>query len=84
MKPILTREIYDDGVQEFYKFDNNYGASVVQHTFRSTGDLWEIAPIKFKGSNIDDWDFVKVKLSGISKPMKRESIYDVLQFIKDL
>lgn len=44
------------GSQVIYKFDNGYGASVVQHAFSygSEDDLSELAVLKFNG---DEWDF---------------------------
>ena len=87
IKPILTRTIYDDGTQQFYRFKNGYGASVVQHSFLSKGDLWEIAPIKFYGDDIDDWNFTKIQAEGLpnlAKAMSRVNINRVLRTVKSL
>lgn len=43
------------GVSYIFRFDNDYGASVVKHDFSygNEEDLWELAVIKWSG---DDWD----------------------------
>lgn len=43
------------GTQKVYRFDNGFGASVVQHQYSYGGNrgLWELAVIEFGG---DNWD----------------------------
>ncbi|VWB07926.1 hypothetical protein [Burkholderia lata] len=43
------------GTQKLYRFDNGFGARVVQHQYSYGGDMgqWELAVIKFNG---DKWD----------------------------
>lgn len=49
----LERNV-NGGIQKLYKFDNNFGASVVKHSFSYGGNdgKWELAVIQFDG---DDW-----------------------------
>lgn len=48
---VLSEKERSGGVQIIHKFDNNYGASVIQHEFSYGADegLWELAVIKFTG-----------------------------------
>ena len=54
---IIQREI-NGGIQYVFRFDNNYGASVVKHpsSYGYYDDLWELAVLKFNGSGIWDWN----------------------------
>jgi len=51
-EPIDARPLESGAVQKIYKFDNNYGASVVkgEHTYGGDEGLWELAVITF---NVD-------------------------------
>lgn len=46
-----------DGTQKLYRFDNGYGASVIQSSSSYGGDegLWELAVIKYIGEGIEDF-----------------------------
>lgn len=52
--PFLTRPL-NGGTQQVFRFDNGFGASVVQHNYSYGSDrgLWELAVVTFEG---DDWD----------------------------
>ena len=49
-----------DGIQYIAKYPNNYGASIVQHSFSYGGNkgLWELAVIKYEPNetNIHNFD----------------------------
>ena len=51
-EPIDARPLESGAVQKVYKFDNNYGASVVkgEHTYGGDEGLWELAVIIFDTS----------------------------------
>lgn len=51
---ILERQILD-GVQKIYRFENDYGASVVKFpgSYGYEQGKWELAVVKFHGDNID-------------------------------
>ena len=54
--PIIDRSI-NNGTQKVYRFDNQFGASVVSHKYSYGGDRgkWELAVIKFYSDDNDDW-----------------------------
>lgn len=59
---LLEKKELNDGVQFIFKFDNNYGASVVRHEFSYGGKagLFELAVLqygKYK-SNLDEFEIV--------------------------
>jgi hypothetical protein len=51
---ILFERNLNGGTQKVYKFENNYGASVVSHMYSYGGNrgLWELAVLEFNGT---DW-----------------------------
>lgn len=53
--PLIERPL-NGGVQKVYKFENGFGASVVQHQYSYGSDRgqWELGVIKFTGS-ADEW-----------------------------
>ena len=54
-EPYMSR-IQFSGTQKIYKFDNNFGASVVQHEYSYGGNegMWELAVLKFDEEG--EWD----------------------------
>lgn len=52
-----SERTYFGGVSYIFRFDNDYGASVIKHCFSygNEQDLWELAVIKWRGY---DWDLV--------------------------
>lgn len=57
-KPMMDREI-NGGIQRIYKFDNDYGASVVCHKGSYGGEqgLWEVAVVTFEKDTDHPLDF---------------------------
>ena len=58
MKPIETHQCFD-GVQELYRFENGYGASVVRHmhSYGGPDGFWELGVINWAGSTRARWEF---------------------------
>lgn len=62
-EPYLIRKIENDGktgVQYIFRFENNYGASVVKNRM-SDGhqyDFWELAVIGFYDESNEKWDLI--------------------------
>jgi len=85
--PIKEREI-NDGQQKIYKFDNGYGASVVQHSFSYGHEqgLWELAVIKFEGDGMDDWSlcYSTPITSDVIGHLTLEEVEEILKKIKKL
>ena len=50
---VYEGRILHGGIQRLYRFDNGYGASVIQHknSYGSDQGLWELALIKFEDYN---------------------------------
>lgn len=55
ISPAVDRDVYG-GRQRLYFFDNNYGASVVSHSFSYGGQhgKWELAVLKYSGEGVRD------------------------------
>ena len=76
-----------DGIQYMFRFENNYGASVVKH-FGSYGhedDLWELAVIKFDAET-GKWDLTYDTeiTDDVLGCQTDEEIRDLLKRIKEL
>ena len=57
-KTLPSREL-NGGTQYLVKFPNNYGASIVQHSFSYGGKmgLWELAVIQYAEGETDEHNF---------------------------
>jgi hypothetical protein len=49
----IVKQLKNSGIQEIYKFDNNFGASVIMNPNSYGGDegLWELAVLEFEDSS---------------------------------
>lgn len=49
-------KFFETGIHYIFKFENNYGASIIKHdgSYGYKEDLWELAVIKF--INEDEWE----------------------------
>lgn len=58
MQPLYVNMLCNEGIQLVFRFDNDWGASVVQHRFSYGGQEghWELAVIKFYDKSVVDWD----------------------------
>lgn len=74
------------GVQRLYRFDNEYGASVIRHggSYGSDKGLWELAIIKWR----DDEDYDLVYDTGLANDvvghLTEEDVEEILLDIKSL
>lgn len=86
---IETREC-NNGIQCVFRFENQYGASVVKHDF-SYGheqDLWELAVIKFEDNNKYNlhWslNYDTPITDDVIGYLTNEEVLNILQQIKEL
>lgn len=87
---LIAREVNDvlGGVQYIFRFENNYGASVVKHicSYGHEQDLWELAVILFDGEG--DSDFNLCYDTPISEDVEGwlndENVRNLLKEIKEL
>lgn len=73
------------GEQYLFRFENNYGASVVQHDFsygRERG-RWELAVIKFNSDDILDFE-LKYDTEITEDVIGHLSVGSVLSFLNDI
>lgn len=88
MKPVLEREI-NGGVQKLFRFDNNYGASVVRHchSYGHEDGLWELAVIVYTRKE-DNEQFVITYATHITGDVRGfltwEEVEDILGEIQTL
>lgn len=84
MSIFLERSI-NGGSQVIHKFENGYGASVVQHEFSYGGDegLYELAVLAFNG---DNWDLTYDTeiTDDVIGYLSDEDVQDLLKQIENL
>ena len=84
---LVKRRPLHDGIQYIFRFENDYGASVVKH-FGSYGhedDLWELAVIKFDAET-GEWNLTYDTeiTDDVIGCQTDEEIRDLLKRIKEL
>ena len=84
---LVERSSLYDGIQYMFRFENDYGASVVKH-FGSYGhedDLWELAVIKFDAET-GEWNLTYGTeiTDDVLGCRTDEEIRDLLKRIKEL
>lgn len=76
------------GVQYLFRFDNEYGASVIKHGYSYGGekDLWELAVIKYTDSLYDKYLLVYDTpiTDNVLGYLTDEQVRDTLKQIKEL
>jgi len=80
--PVLDRSIYPDvfaGTQDLYRFDNGYGASVVDNPWIFRPGL-ELAVIKWSGANFEltyDTPVTNDVINGLTKDQVDDLLDDI-------
>ena len=77
-----------DGIQYLFRFENNYGASVIKHkgSYGHEDDLWELAVIEFETEYNDSWDLTYDTpiTADVEGWLTDEDVRELLQRIKEL
>lgn len=77
-----------EGTQEIYRFENNFGASVVSTPYSYGGGkgLYELAIIKFYGEECEDFDLTySTPLSNdVIGFLMKEDVLEILEKIKNI
>lgn len=81
----VNRDIFE-GIQYLFRFDNNYGASVVKHkySYGSDKDLWELAVIKFIRDDTWYLNYDTDITDDVIGYLTDENVRDLLKKIKEL
>lgn len=82
-----------DGVQKIYRFDNNYGASVIRNSIGGIGasygyedGLWELGVIQFYSKDNDDYSLTYLTpiTDDVLGHLTEENVNNILQRISEL
>jgi len=83
-----TNDVVLKGVLFRFRFENNYGASVVKHecSYGHEEDLWELAVIKFTDESDEEWHITYDTpiTEDVVGYLKDEDVRELLGKIKDL
>lgn len=85
-KFLLNTDYTNGGVQHRYKFDNNYGASVVKHDFSYGGKdgLWELAVLDFSIDKTGELTYHTPITQDVIGYLAWKKVEEILQEIKEL
>jgi len=70
---------FHDGLQMVYKFDNGYGASVIQHagSYGGKSSLWELAVLDMFGVLCYDTDITSDVIGYLSWPEVEKKLIEI-------
>lgn len=83
---LVSKKRLYKGIQYIFKFENQYGASVIKHAFSSGHeyDLWELAVIKFDNTGCWDIDLKTHIADDVIGFLNDKDVVDLLKQIKEL
>jgi len=83
---LLNTDYINNGVQHRYKFNNDYGASVVKHDFSYGGQngLWELAVLDFTVDKTDEITYHTPITQDVVGHLAWDNVESILQEIKEL
>lgn len=82
---VETNSLFD-GIQYVFKFENNYGASVVKHggSYGHSQDLWELAVLMYDDLNNRELCYDTPITEDVEGYLTDENVRDLLAKIKEL
>tara|TARA_B100000497_G_C7641714_1_gene385781 strand:+ start:74 stop:361 length:288 start_codon:yes stop_codon:yes gene_type:complete len=83
---LLNTDYINNGLQHRYKFNNNYGASVVKHDFSYGGKngLWELAVLDFTVDKLGAITYHTPITQDVIGHLAWNNVESILQEIKEL
>jgi len=83
---LLNTDYINNGVQHRYKFNNDYGASVVKHDFSYGGKsgLWELAVLDFTVDKSGEITYHTPITQDVIGHLAWNNVESILQEIKEL
>ena len=83
---VYKEKSLNDGIQKQYKFENGYGASVVQHSgsYGNEQGLWELAVLSWVGGNQYVLDYSTEITDDVIGYLTEEEVEEILVKIKEL
>lgn len=87
MNEYLIREVeIHNGIQKIYRFENNYGASVVQHDFSYGNelDLWELGVLEFNNNETYNLNYNTEITDDVLGQLSWDQVEELLKKIKGL
>ena len=83
---LLNTDYINHGVQHRYKFNNDYGASVVKHDFSYGGQngLWELAVLDFTVDKTGEITYHTPITQDVVGHLAWDNVESILQEIKEL
>ncbi len=85
-KFLLSTDYFSNGVAHRYKFDNNYGASVIKHDYSYGGKngLWELAVLDFSIDISGEITYHTPITQDVIGHLAWKNVESILQEIKEL
>lgn len=86
MMKVYKEKPLNGGIQKQYKFENGYGASVIQHSgsYGNEQGLWELAVLKWVNENQYELDYSTEITDDVIGHLTEAEVEEILVEIKGL